>query len=341
MPDSTHYLIDYENVNNDGLSGAEELGGNDFVYIFSTRHAAKITFEMLSTFNSTSLKVYNVPARKQSVDMHLVSYLGSLIGKYGENANYIIVSKDTDYDNIIAFWKKQNNVEISRRSSITETVKPLPKTKAKETKQKEVKEKYKTAPNPVQTLAPKSILNNLIQKATIAAGYEHQVSNSVASAVCSLYGTDDFSERVKEELESNFADYPNAYDIIADIIENYETEEIQTPDTNPEVEETSAEDDTAKEGEAANDTTEEKPQKRQYKKKTQPPVQNSSTQLNNEVQKLLSDAKLDTEIIAFTASLISKSHTEKNGKRIIYRALISKYGMKQGVIIYNLIKAVL
>ena len=51
-----------------------------------------------------------MPAKKQSIDMHLVSYLGLLIGKDGKSSNYVIVSKDSDYINIINYWKRENSI---------------------------------------------------------------------------------------------------------------------------------------------------------------------------------------------------------------------------------------
>ena len=60
-----------------------------------------------------------IPVRKQSVDMHLVSYLGYLIGKNkGKDCRYIIISRDNDYDNIIQFWKK-NKIKITRKKYIS------------------------------------------------------------------------------------------------------------------------------------------------------------------------------------------------------------------------------
>ena len=64
----------------------------------------------------TALKV---PVRKQSVDMHLVSYLGYLIGKNkNKECRYVIISRDNDYDNVIKFWKN-NKIKITRKKYIS------------------------------------------------------------------------------------------------------------------------------------------------------------------------------------------------------------------------------
>ena len=65
------------------------------------------------------------------------------------------------------------------------------------------------------------------------------------------------------------------------------------------------------------------------------------TRINNEVQKLLSKAKFETEIISFVAGLAAKSHGVKNGKMAIYRGIISKYGREKGLEIYDKLKTLL
>ena len=65
------------------------------------------------------------------------------------------------------------------------------------------------------------------------------------------------------------------------------------------------------------------------------------TEVNNAVMKALSAAKFDNEIAAFAASQVTKLFSEKNGKQLIYRSIISKYGQEQGLKIYREIKKLL
>jgi len=113
-----NYLIDFENVGVKGLEGAEKLSKNDYVHIFSTKNAPKITTATLATLNKTNLTVHEVPAKKQSVDMHLVSYLGYLIGTDGNSSKYFIISKDTDYVNIIKYWEKEINITVNYKENL-------------------------------------------------------------------------------------------------------------------------------------------------------------------------------------------------------------------------------
>ncbi|MCM1112935.1 MAG: PIN domain-containing protein [Muribaculum sp.] len=116
----TFYLIDFENVHEDGLSGSENLGSHDHVYLFYTKNSAKINIQKLTAFRSVHLSTFEIPNGNQSLDMHLVSCLGYLIGTNPNSKyKYIIVSKDTDYDNIISFWKEKKRSDIIRRNRIS------------------------------------------------------------------------------------------------------------------------------------------------------------------------------------------------------------------------------
>ena len=98
------YLVDYENVNDSGLNGMENLTSEDTVYLFYTENAGRLYLDRLNGFAGT-FRVVRVEAGKQSLDMHLVSFLGYLIGERTEE-NFTIVSCDTDYDSVSAFWNK-------------------------------------------------------------------------------------------------------------------------------------------------------------------------------------------------------------------------------------------
>ena len=129
MAEETYYLIDFENVGLKGLEGAEKLTTHDHVHLFSTRNAPKITTAILANFNGTNLLVHEVPAKSQSVDMHLVSYLGYLLGSCKPVPKIVILSNDTDYDDIVQFWKTELNVAVKRRDKFGES-KPAAPVKA-------------------------------------------------------------------------------------------------------------------------------------------------------------------------------------------------------------------
>ena len=103
----TFYLIDFENVHNDGIANIESMTKEEHVHIFSTQNATNIRQDIFWLKEDRDIKPHLVPVRKQSLDMHLVSYLGYLLGVYGKECSYVIISKDKDYDNIVKFWKEK------------------------------------------------------------------------------------------------------------------------------------------------------------------------------------------------------------------------------------------
>lgn len=75
----TFYLVDFENVHNEGLENIDSLTQMEHVHIFSTENALNIRMDIVFSKGS-DIEGHIVPVRKQSLDMHLVSYLGYLLG---------------------------------------------------------------------------------------------------------------------------------------------------------------------------------------------------------------------------------------------------------------------
>ncbi len=102
---SVQYLVDYENVHEAGLYGMDALAPEDNVFIFHTSANDRISLSRLDDVQAW-VKVILVPAGKQSLDMHLGSFLGYLIGKEDAETRFAIVSHDSDYRNIADFWNR-------------------------------------------------------------------------------------------------------------------------------------------------------------------------------------------------------------------------------------------
>jgi hypothetical protein len=60
------------------------------------------------------MKFIKVAAGKQSLDMHLISYLGYLICEHEGRAEFVIVSNDAGYDGVLRFWQAKG-YKCSRR----------------------------------------------------------------------------------------------------------------------------------------------------------------------------------------------------------------------------------
>lgn len=121
MPDKTYYLVDLENVGLEGIHTKERLPEEDIIHIFSTVNGPKMDITTLARLDRNTLAFHEVPPGKQSLDMHLVSYLGFLI-RGDPLSHFIIVSKDRDYDDVLAFWNS-SGVSVSRRDMIQEAIK--------------------------------------------------------------------------------------------------------------------------------------------------------------------------------------------------------------------------
>lgn len=125
----TYYLVDYENVGSNGLSGCKNMTASEHIIIFFTQNARKIDMAEIANHGSAELKMIEIPAGKQSADIHIGSYLGYLAGK--SKCNIVIISNDTDFDNVIKFWKKELSISVARKKKLQgTTVKKQTDTKA-------------------------------------------------------------------------------------------------------------------------------------------------------------------------------------------------------------------
>ena len=113
----TYYLIDFENVSSTGLTGCDSLGGNDYIIIFYTSNSKNLNLNVIKNIN-VSLTAKEIAAGKQSVDNHIASYIGYLVGKFDKECTIVVISKDTGYDKLIKFWKDLSGVSIIRKSQV-------------------------------------------------------------------------------------------------------------------------------------------------------------------------------------------------------------------------------
>lgn len=290
----TYYLVDYENVHSDGLSGCGELGNTDHIVIFFTQNARNIDMSEISDHGGAELKMIEVSAGKQSADMHIGSYLGYLAGKQGKNCNVVIVSKDTGFNNVIAFWKEKTGIKVSRAQQI----------KKKATQKESANSKQQAVPKKTTTKisgAEKTKLNMEVMQAVRHAEYPATVANTVAQIASGLYGDEYLLSKVHNALREQYSDYLDVYNVVKPILLKY-----------------------------ADDTP--------TKAKTTTVTAKEKTEINAEIMKQLSKAGYANDIVAYTASAVVKNFGVINGKQQTYRAIISKYGQKRGLAIYNQIR---
>ena len=126
------FLIDYENVLNSGIKGAEDLTKLDNVIIFLKEN---------NTFKAeTHIKLEKAVAQKSyyfvdsmttnALDFQLIAYLGILCSEKPKE-RYRIVSKDHGYDAAINFLKNmgydvERNLDLVKEFVFSEVKKLLP-----------------------------------------------------------------------------------------------------------------------------------------------------------------------------------------------------------------------
>lgn len=225
----THYLIDYENDGKNGLKGCEKLTNSDYIHLFYTDNSKNTTLDIFTNHGSAELDIKKVPAGDQSLDKHLIAYLGYLIGKNtGKKTEYVIISSDKGYDKVGEFLQEEcgNNITVLRRNTIA--VKQV--VQKKETKQTE-----KKITMPKVDPAKKTKLNQQIQQALSSSDIQYRpgVMNEVAKVVTSLYGNDKFMNDVHNALRSMYPDdYLDVYGDIKPILSKYATDQDKKADGN-------------------------------------------------------------------------------------------------------------
>ena len=253
----TCYLIDFENVRENGIYGIKELSGEDIVVIFYTDNAKTCSLDIFSENKNVRIDAIKAPTGNQSLDIHLMSYLGYIIKKYGSGMQYCIVSLDRGYDRIFPFWKDYENVSVTRRAQISpvaplaETKKatrlsvkgaaPKFKRKAMPKKEESTEETLSTKPQkPVKAEntepaapgklkkrgIPKKIqLNTDLFKALKEnkPAYNSEVFGFIGKTASAYYGKPDFSKNVTQEITKKFPDESdNIIRLISGVLYNYD-----------------------------------------------------------------------------------------------------------------------
>ncbi len=163
-----------------------------------------------------------VPARKQSLDMHLVSYLGHLLGSCGKQYAYVIVSKDTDYDNIIKFWKEEGYPNISRKPAIPGAVSQQKKmTQQTPTAVQTVNSKINAGMDYVFTGDDRSELNLFMQHGLAEMRYSPDDVNRICKYVVAHCNDERMLSGIHNDLTNDFDDYSEVYEDVKTILEKF------------------------------------------------------------------------------------------------------------------------
>ena len=219
----TFYLIDFENVHNDGIANIENMMKTDHVHIFSTQNATNIRTDIF--WLNGDIKSHLVPVRKQSLDMHLVSYLGHLLGIHGKDCNYVIISKDKDYDNIVKFWKEEGYSNISRKEMLSGNA-PTQKKTTQITSQPQsnpqtVNSKISSGMAYEFEGEDRSELNLFMQHGLVAMGYDRNSANRICKFVVAHCNDKRMLNGIHNDLKNAFNDYASAYEDVKSILAKF------------------------------------------------------------------------------------------------------------------------
>lgn len=215
----TFYLVDFENVNNEGLKNIDSLSRNDHVHIFSTENALNIRMDIVFS-KGIDIQGHIVPARKQSLDMHLVSYLGYLLGINGRQCSYVIVSKDADYDNVIKFWKEEGYTDIVRKRAISGNAKQQKKAAPQQAQAATQMANGKISAGMACDFsgADRSKLNVFMQRGLAAMGYISNDANRICKYVIAHCNDERMLSGIHNDLKNNFDDYLEVYKDVKTIL---------------------------------------------------------------------------------------------------------------------------
>ena len=195
----TYYLIDFENVHTDGLEGCETLKNTDHIVIFFTQNAINMDMRAVVNCKAGDVSWIEVPAGKQSLDNHIGTYMGYLAGKnQKDGCSIVIISKDTDYDNLVKFCKDRFGVKASRKAQIK---KATATTSAKATT---TAAKTTTKTTAKASGEEKTKVNNEVIKILRKAKYADDVVNYTTSTVLKHYNEDKAKQTIYRAIVSKY-----------------------------------------------------------------------------------------------------------------------------------------
>jgi len=341
-----YFLVDFENVGPDGIENAGRLSSSDFVHLFCTKNSGKICPSVLAGFNSTNLFVHVVPQGSQSVDMHIVSFLGNLIGDKDSRGEYIIVSRDTDYDNVIHFWQTERKAAVKRQEKLIETGRA---------KQGEAK------PASAQMTEKKTggTAGKKAAKAQQKAAKKQEASAAQGSAKAPEAKTQQKAVKKQEAPEAKVSAKVPEAKAQQKAAKKQEAPEAKVsakvPEAKAQQKAVKKQEAPAAQGSAKNLSAkaEQKAVSQQKTAQEQKPagqtkeaaskaeknrIAKEKVKLNSAVMKALSKAKYDNSVIGFVSSQAAKHYSDANRKQVMHGVIVQKYGQEKGLEIYKKIR---
>ncbi len=115
-----NFLIDFENVSDNAFIGLENLAEDDKIIIFYSEKSSKISISTHCKLEHSNVMKEYIAIKtggKNALDFQLATYLGYLIAQ-DKTQEYVIVSNDTGFDFVTAFWQKKD-IKIRKCSNLS------------------------------------------------------------------------------------------------------------------------------------------------------------------------------------------------------------------------------
>ncbi len=304
------YLIDFENVHEEGFASLGRLGDRDAVYCFFTKNVAKISMAALAGMRSGQLHFIEAESGKQSLDLALVSYLGYLIGTVPNEQCYEIVSNDNGFSKAADFWNKHRP---GIRVRVRKTVDQAKLAAAAELKPARKGRASKSAKAVTAAAAAPSV------ETKPAAETKENPAPEVKPAPATA---------AKSKPAPAQKNAPAPKEAVSAAVEKSAVKE-------------------AAPAAAAKPTPETKPAARPAPAKKDAPAAKAAPASETpaagpapEAVAALAAAGIEASVAEFLLTEAEKHREDKNIKQLVYRAVVKKYGQKKGTEIYNTAKKV-
>ena len=353
------YLIDFENVHEEGFSALGRLGDKDAVYCFFTRNVAKISMSALAGMRSGQLHFIEAESGKQSLDLALVSFLGYLIGTRPQELYYDIVSNDNGFAKVAEFWNKRGSglrVRIRKTTDLKPKAEPVklqpaanPQRRAQV--QKTVTEQPAPAAEPVEQAPAQTTAEELAAKteqAPVAVAEPKQESGRSAQNRTRGRQRTQRQRGAKQEQQTTAsaaaAAAPTA--VTAPAMEAAPAVEAVPVQVTPVPVEKLSEEKPAEQAPAekkAEKSAEAKsaPKQAEAKSSESAKPKAEAKTLDASTAAALEAVGINAAATEFIQAQAEKYRSDKNMKQLVYRAVVKKYGQKIGTQIYNSAKKLL
>ena len=357
------YLIDFENVHEEGFSALGRLGDKDAVYCFFTRNVAKISMSALAGMRSGQLHFIEAESGKQSLDLALVSFLGYLIGTRPQELYYDIVSNDNGFAKVAEFWNKRGGglrVRIRKTTDMKPRVEPVkaqPQTTVNPQRRAQSQNPVTEQPAPAveaAEVAPVSAATEEIavkaETAPAAAAAAEAKQESGRAGQNKIRGRQRSQRqrgaRQEQQANASAAAAPAPEAGTAPVAETAPIVEAVPLQVTPVPAERVSEEKSAEPAPAEKQA--EKIAEAKSAPKQSEPKASESAKPKAETKPLdaatlaaLETAGINAAAAEFIQAQAEKYRSDKNMKQLVYRAVVKKYGQKTGTQIYNSAKKLL